>query len=104
MIKIEGKTLIIEVPSSSPTNDLQALQSDIINAIQCFNYSDFGGSGGSPFMMLLELLTATLPTFNEMNHLAEFKELARTNAPDSDQLKAWVTKQVAQFKTINQEQ
>lgn len=102
MIKTDGKNLIIEMQGAGATNDLQALQHDIINAIQCYNYSDFGNSNGCPFLMLLELLTATLPTYEDMKHITEFKELARNHAPETPELKMWITKQIAQFTPKNQ--
>lgn len=102
MIKTDGKNLIIEMPNTDAANDLQALQHDIINAIQYYNYSDFGNSNGCPFLMLLELLTATLPTYEDMKHIAEFKELARNYTPETPELKTWITKQIAQFTPKNQ--
>lgn len=101
MIKTDGKNLIIEIPDTDVANDLRALQRDIINAIQCYNYSDFGNSDGCPFLMLLELLTATLPTYEDMKHITEFKELARNHAPETTELKTWISKQITLFNSAN---
>lgn len=103
MVKTNGKNLIIEMPDTDVANDVQALQRDIINAIQCFNYKDFGNTNGCPFLMLLELLTATLPTYHELQHITEFRELARNSTPETPELKTWVSKQISIFNNANKD-
>lgn len=69
MIKFKERKLIVEIENSDPLNDLQMLQREIINAIQYYDYLDNGSNNGCPFLMLLELLKATLPTHEEYRQL-----------------------------------
>ena len=80
MIRIEENKLIIELDTYSPADDLQMLQKEIIAVIQFYNYSDFGGSNGCPFLLLLELLQATLPTYHQQKQVFEFTEMANDPA------------------------
>jgi len=81
--------LIIEMDSHCPVDDLQALQKEIIGAIQCFHYNDFGNTNGCPFLMLLELLQATLPTYHQQKQMIEFTEMAHDPAISKTAIVEW---------------
>lgn len=78
MVRTEKNKLIIEVeidPNENAAEKLQDFQGAIIEAIQFFNYNDFGTN--PPFYYLLELLKATLPTFEQQKEI--FKQQLKTN-------------------------
>lgn len=89
MVHTSKNKLIIEMDAHCPVDDLQALQKEIIGAIQCFNYNDFGNTSGCPFLVLLELLEATLPTFHQQKQMSEFTEMANDPAISKTAIVEW---------------
>lgn len=89
MVHAKENKLIIEMETSSTADDLQALQKEIIGAIQCFNYNDFGNTKGCPFLILLEVLQATLPTFHQQKQMIEFTEMAKDPAISKTAIVEW---------------
>lgn len=93
MIRTTDNKLIIEMDTRCPGDDLQSLQEDIIGAIQFFNYKDFGYSDGCPFMVLLDLLKATLPTYYQQRQMLEFTEMANDPEISKTDIVEWFTTQ-----------
>ena len=91
MVHVSEKKLIIEMDAHCPVDDIQALQKEIIGAIQCYNYNDFGNTDGCPFLVLLELLQATLPTFQQQRQMLEFTEMANDPAISKTAIVEWFT-------------
>lgn len=76
MVHMSEKKIAISMNDSFTVDDLQGLQKEIIEAIQCYDYKNYGNSDGCPFYHLLNLLASTLPTFYQQKQMIEFTEMA----------------------------
>ena len=67
MVRTEANKLIIEIEIEgsffNPAEELQEYQKALTEAIQFYNYKDFGDQ--NPCYRLIELLNATLPTLEQ---------------------------------------
>lgn len=89
MVRTSENKLIIKMDVNAPADDLQALQRDIIGAIQCYDYKNFGNFNGCPFGLLLELLQTTLPTYHQQRAIMEFTEMAHDPAISDTAILEW---------------
>ncbi|MDD4992161.1 MAG: hypothetical protein PHR83_08020 [Paludibacter sp.] len=71
MVRTEANKLIIEIEIEgnyfNPAEELQEFQRALTEAIQFFNYKDFGEQ--NPCYRLVALLNATLPTLEQQKSL-----------------------------------
>ncbi|MEG2121482.1 MAG: hypothetical protein RRZ64_05445 [Rikenellaceae bacterium] len=101
MIKTDGKNVIIEIPDTDMANYVTDLQRGLISAIRCFDYDNYGSQDSCPFHEILELLSETLPTYNELRYIMAFKELARNRTLEAIDLSEWVVDQITDYNIHN---
>ena len=97
MVTTQEKHILIELEEHSPVDFVEGLQNEIIDVLQAYDYQNFGNTNGCPFLHLLILLKNTLPTYEQMKHVASFERWAKYPNLDKVEFEKWIQKELKEF-------